>query len=222
MAQLKDFITQAARPLPVIILADVSGSMAEGNKIKMLNTALKEMLDTFGSQNEIRADIFFAMITFGGNGATLHTDFGSARLVKWTELNAAGGTPMGSAFNMLREMLEDQQKIPSRSYRPTIVLVSDGAPTDNWQAPLQQLKSSPRASKAFRFAMGIGSDADTTMLQAFLDNPEQRVFTASDARDISKFFRFVTMSVTTRSRSQDPNQPNAIPDIEDTWEDIEF
>lgn len=220
MANLKDFIIQTARPLPVFILADVSGSMSSDNKIQMLNTAMREMLSTFGSQQEMRADIHLAMIAFGGANAYLHTDFVPARLIKWVDLSAGGGTPMGSAFQLLRELLEDTQKIPSRSYRPTIVLVSDGAPTDDWQGPLASLRASQRASKAFRFAMGIGSDADGQMLQAFLE-PEQRVFSAADARDIHKFFRFITMSVTSRSRSQDPNQVS-IPDIEDSFDDIEF
>jgi hypothetical protein len=42
------------------------------------------------------------------------------------------------------------------------------------------------------------------MLQKFIDK-EERVFCASDARGIEKFFKYVTMSVATRTKSQNPN-----------------
>ena len=102
-------------------------------------------------------------------------------------------------------MIEDRAQIPSRAYRPTIILVSDGQPTDEWQAPLKRLLGAERASKAARFAMGIGDDADEAMLSAFLATPEARVYRAHEARQIKQFFRWVTMSVTQRSRSANPD-----------------
>jgi len=102
-------------------------------------------------------------------------------------------------------MIEDRETVPSRAYRPTLVLVSDGVPTDDWRTPLATLLTSERASKATRFAMGVGADADRETLTAFLANDEGRVFEAHEAREIKNFFRWVTMSVTTRSRSANPN-----------------
>jgi uncharacterized protein YegL len=95
--------------------------------------------------------------------------------------------------------------IPTRSYRPTIVLVSDGIPTDDWKTSLTSLLNSERASKATRFAMAIGDDANKETLKAFLGDNEARVFEAHEAREIKKFFRWVTMSVTSRSHSSNPN-----------------
>jgi uncharacterized protein YegL len=118
-------------------------------------------------------------------------------------MEASGRTPMGEAFDLARTMIEDRDTIPSRAYRPTLVLVSDGVPTDDWRGPLEALLGSERASKATRFAMGI--DADNETLTAFLASDEARVFEAHEAREIRKFFRWVTMSVTARSRSANPN-----------------
>jgi len=112
---------------------------------------------------------------------------------------------MGEAFELARAMVEDRETVPSRAYRPTLVLVSDGVPTDDWRTPLATLLTSERACKATRFAMGIGADADHETLTAFLANDEGRVFEAHEAREIKNFFRWVTMSVTTRSRSANPN-----------------
>ena len=38
---------------------------------------------------------------------------------------------MGSAFTIAHQLLEDREAIPSRAYRPALVLVSDGLPTDD-------------------------------------------------------------------------------------------
>ena len=54
-------------------------------------------------------------------------------------------------------------------------------------------------------AMAIGGDADQEVLKAFLANSEESVRTGNDARQIREFFQFVTMSVSTRSRSANPN-----------------
>ncbi|MSQ84706.1 MAG: tellurite resistance protein TerY, partial [Myxococcales bacterium] len=90
-------------------------------------------------------------------------------------------------------------------YRPTIVLVSDGQPTDEWQAPLQALLASDRCGKALRMCLAIGADADLDVLRAFLADPEGRVYRADEARQIREFFQLVTMSVSSRSRSTNPN-----------------
>jgi uncharacterized protein YegL len=54
-------------------------------------------------------------------------------------------------------------------------------------------------------ALAIGADADHAVLQSFLANPEARVYCADEARQIRQFFQLVTMSVSTRSRSANPN-----------------
>lgn len=206
MDQIKDFTVSSARPLPVIVLADVSGSMQQDGKIDALNHALREMLASFHSEDDFRAQIHVAVITFGGV-AQIHTPLAPASTADWTNLQAAGGTPLGGAIDLARAMLEDRAQLPSRAYRPTVVLVSDGQPTDApaWEASLAALLASERGSKAQRLAIGIGDDADKNVLQRFLGSPEAKVHIAREARQVREFFQFVTMSVTSRSRSATPN-----------------
>ncbi len=205
MSKLKEFTMSSARPLPVVVLADVSGSMSANGKIEALNDAVAEMIATFAEEDDSRAEIHVSVLTFGGSGAALHKPLRPANETEWEPMEASGRTPMGEAFSLVQRMIEDRDTIPSRAYRPTLVLVSDGVPTDDWRGPLDQLLQSERASKAMRFAMGIGADADHQTLTAFLANDEGRVFEAHEAREIKNFFRWVTMSVTTRSRSANPN-----------------
>ena len=204
MSRLKEFTTQAARPLPVILLADVSGSMGVDGKIQALNHAVREMIEAFQDESDLRAEIHVSVVTFGGQ-SHVHLPLGPARDASWTDLGASGGTPMGAAFDLARQMVEDKAAVPGRAYRPTLVLVSDGQPTDAWQQPLQALLASERGGKAFRMALAIGADADHAVLQAFLAAPEARVYRADEARQIRQFFQLVTMSVSARSRSANPN-----------------
>ena len=225
MENLNDLIIQKARPLPVIILADVSGSMASDNKISVLNGAIREMIDSLKDEDSMRAEIFFSVITFGGNEAKAHLEFIKAKEISWTDLSAGGPTPMGDAFAKTRQLLENKEIIPSRSYAPTLILLSDGIPTDNWDSALNDLLSSSRASKAFRIAMSIGAGEDGKMvLKQFLGDSELDVFEAAQARDIKKFFKFVTMSVSQRVKSVNPNQPVTISfdDADEEIDDFEF
>ncbi len=228
MATLKQFQTQSARPLPVIVLADTSGSMSVDGKIEALNTALKNMVSSFASESRLRAELQVAVITFGGT-ADVHLPLTPAHQIEQMDpLPATGGTPMGSAFRLAVEMIEDKDQIPARAYKPVVVLVSDGHPTDEIEASFHQLMNGERSCKVTRFAMGIGSDADLALLGAFANDLEAPVFKAEQALDIHRFFKAVTMSVTTQSRSTTPNQatPLQLPPVGNTqdeeFEDVGF
>lgn len=206
MSSLKEFVATTPRPLPVIVLADTSGSMSENGKIEALNQSLKEMIQTFATESRVRAEIQVGVITFGGATAEVHLPLTPAhQIIDTKPMGAKGSTPMGQAFDAVRSLLEDRQLIPSRAYRPVLILVSDGLPTDDWERPFTELQTAERAQKATRFAMAIGSDADEAMLAQFANDHEAPLFKAHEARDIHRFFRAVTMSVTSRSASANPD-----------------
>lgn len=218
MTDLKQFQVTTPRPLPVIVLADTSGSMADEGKIEALNLALKDMVKAFSEQSRIRAEIQVGLITFGGQSAQAHLPLVAAHQVTHlSALEAEGATPLGKALTMATHLLEDRELIPARAYRPVLVLVSDGLPTDDWEPAFAALCASERAEKATRFAMAIGSDADESMLKRFANDREAPLFKAENARDIHRFFRAVTMSVNIKSQSPNPNQssPFLIPDLPD-------
>lgn len=206
MSGLKQFAMAEARPLPIIVLADTSGSMEGADKIGALNAALKEMIDSLAKESRLRADICVGIVAFGGT-VTQHLPLTSAQVIPTlSELKADGATPMGEAFRLVHSWLEDRNLIPSRAYRPVIILLSDGQPTDDWEGSFKQLCASDRAQKATRLAMAIGADADEVMLKQFINDKEAPLFYAHNARDIHHFFRAVTMSVSAHSSSLNPNQ----------------
>jgi uncharacterized protein YegL len=204
MNSMKDFTVATARPLPVIVLADCSGSMSADGKISSLNQALAEMVRTFAHLDAASAEVHVAIITFGGSTGVAQPLQPASR-IQLQSMTAHGGTPLGAALDLAANLLEDRDAIPSRAYRPTVILVSDGQPTDQWTGPLARFAEGTRPGKAERMALAIGADADVEMLKQFLGGSERQVFHASDAARIHSFFKFVTNSVSQRSRSANPS-----------------
>ena len=228
----KKFALASAKPLPVYLLLDVSTTMGEvqdpenvkktgekffedgqhwevveggTTKMDILNVAVKKMLNAFSEEEKMDSEIVVSIITFG-DLADLFISPTKASEIEWTDMAAKGETALGEALKRTKEMIEDKKITLSRAYRPTIVLVSDGKPTDDWKDPLDDFINNGRSKKCDRMAMAIGKDADENVLKRFIEGTEHELFSSNDAEKISEFFDRVTMSVTTRTRSQNPNK----------------
>ena len=197
-----------ARPLPVVLLLDTSSSMNAGGeqtKITELDSAVREMIKDFAHEEQLEKEIQVSVITFGYDGVQLALPYTNASKVQMKKLEAQGNTPMGTALRMAKDMIEDKETTPSRAYRPLVILCSDGAPNDDWEVPMDNFIKEGRSAKCDRMAMAIGSDANEAVLKRFIEGTENPLFYAKDASTMHKFFKFVTMSVATRSHSQNPN-----------------
>lgn len=228
---LDRFVAREPRPLPIFILADTSGSM-RGEKIQELNLALREMLNALNNMDDIRGKFQLSVISFGGEEAKITQELKDINEVSLSELEANGKTPMGQAFELVKELIENKEIVSSRAYAPTIVLISDGLPTDcseemyknknylEWE-PLKALHEGDRSSKSQRLALGIGNDADTEMLKDFVNSEDIPVIKAKDASGITRFFKWVTMSTVARMNSINPNVVSTVaPTFEIDDEDI--
>jgi uncharacterized protein YegL len=208
LEEMEKMINMEPRALPVILLLDTSGSMG-GVKIETLNNSVNKMLATFGAQENGDAVIKVAIITFGGSGATLFRPYEEPKKDdSEVHLQADGMTPLGAALTLAKnEIIEDKKVIPSRDYRPTIILVSDGMPNDNWQPVFDDFVKNGRSSKCFRWALAIcdnGQNICRDMLEHFVSDKEY-LFSAENSSDLHKFFQKVTLSTIARSKSQTPN-----------------
>ena len=187
------------------------------------------MVSELGSLQDVRGEVHVALVTFGGDSKLL-CPLTPADQLQLPELQAGGKTPLGSAIDLVRALLEDESEISSRAFAPSVVLLSDGAPTDlpddlkervirgeiavddylSW-GPLKSLRASPRCARAQRLALAIGTgeegESTHAVLEAFVNTPGIPVIRAADAGGIARFLRWVTLSVATRTRSRDPNTP---------------
>lgn len=213
--EFSGFVMPKAKMLPVFLLLDVSGSMALDNKMHELNSSVREMLDTFKQEQAVQAEIYVSIITFGDN-VELVSELKSASEIEYVDLVAGGVTNMGNALDVAKNIIEDKEKLPSNSYRPVVVLVSDGQPytpedpgNKTFETQLMKFTSNGRSAKCDRWSLAIGADSDRAMMKKFLDHPEKEVCYVEDAADIHKFFRFISSSTVQRSKS---NSPNSIPE----------
>ena len=216
-----DVTTPSPRLLPVILLVDTSGSMGVDGKIDVLNDAIIRMIAVFKKMSMPGCEIALTVISFGGV-AVVHLPSTAIQNVVWSPLGAAGTTPMGDAFRLASQLLKDDAAIPLRSFKPNIILVSDGIPTDEYSEPLKELGLSEHGKRAFRFAVGIGSDARLDVLKEFAGS-EGEVVPVERVELLTEFFRYVTLTVTSAATRPVRSQTE-LPTFKDfpTNEIIEF
>jgi uncharacterized protein YegL len=192
-----DFATAKAKPLPIILLLDTSGSMnivvnpdevirtgqtgfvdgqeveyVEGGKsrIDVLNEATRKMLATFKKEETQASEFLVSIIAFGGDKATLVSSPTPASQLAYSDLKQTGElTPLGSALGIAKGIVEDKEQTPSRAYRPLVVLVSDGDPNDSWESTFEDFVANGRSAKCDRMALGIGEDARSGKCKAMLE-----------------------------------------------------
>lgn len=208
----KNYNPPPAKPLPVILLLDVSGSM-HGDKIDSLYDAVVEMIKFFEHAIIKETIINVAIITFG-NEVLLHTPYTPVSTLAAngiSRFDADGMTPMGTALRMAKDMIEDRETTSNKIYRPAVILVSDGEPNDDWRKPMEQFVNSGRTQKCQRFSVAIGNDANRSVLRMFADN-DASVFEADDAGEIAEKLKKISTIVSKRANSQ---TPNVIPEAED-------
>lgn len=202
---------------PVIFLLDTSGSM-DGAPIGAVNEAIKNVLPELISMNESNSDneIKVAIMTFDYDAKWV---VGESELLSpqdvqnyWKDLNANGYTSMGAAFMALNEKLSISHgfmKRASGSVAPVLFLLSDGEPTDDYKAGLQELQKNGWYKIAVRVAVGYG-DFNEQILREFTGN-EGTVLRTSDPNSLKDTIKFVAVTssrVASQGSSVSTNTPN--------------
>ena len=194
------------RPLHFIWICDCSGSMT-GKKINELNRAIPDGLDAMRDEakGQPHAEVKVRVLKFDTNVEWEIETATPIDQVQWRDLSASGLTNMGEALSTIAE----QMKMPpmeKRALPPVLGLVSDGAPTDNFDAGLQDLLSKPWGQKAFRFAIFLGSGGkdEREVLERFIDNPEVPPLFADNPEKLTQYVRWASTEVI-RSASSPPS-----------------
>ena len=170
------------RPVPVYVLADVSGSM-HGRKIQNLNQAIDQMIRSFIADNDDEITFHLAVVTFGST-AQLHIPLTPVEQVRYTPLTAGGGTNLRDALILVKQLIEDRTKQPARSMKPAVTLISDGRPNSGYNQAFEQFINEGKTKGIQRFAIGIGGDADMVLLDQFQNIDEIGVLNAHSAEDV--------------------------------------
>lgn len=188
----------APKTLQIWILADCSSSMAD-EKIETVNRTMEECLSELIEHQEENpfADLFLRCVAFNNNAFHHISELTPIKDVVWTPLRAEGLTAMGGAIQLVSEEMAPE-KMGQRNAPPLLVLLSDGAPTDDFKGALDRFNRTAWGTpgRTVRVAIGIGAAADTDVLARFTGNVET-VFSAQNHTQLRKLIRYATVTLST-------------------------
>lgn len=114
------------------LLLDTSQSMT-GERLEGLNRGLTAYREYLANDPEARQIVETSIITFGDTAQVVHP-FSAVDEMPNVELSASGATAMGAALDLGIQTIEARKKYYKEQgidyYRPFLVLITDGAPTD--------------------------------------------------------------------------------------------
>lgn len=228
MSLLDDVVSVPRRTMTLFFLIDTSGSMM-GNKIGAVNDAVVNvlpMLDDISKSNS-DAEIKVAALEFSNGINWLYDEPKSSSDFVWQDVQASGLTSLGAACIELNSKLSRNgfMQSASGSFAPAIILLSDGGPTDDFQAGLAKLKSNNWFKAAIKIAIAIGDDADKDVLKDFTGSIEA-VFTVHNIDALKQVIRVVAVTSSqigskSSTAGETSKQEQVIKDVTDTVKDID-
>ncbi len=190
----------AARPLHFFWLADGSGSMRVEGKIQALNHAIHEAIPHMraAALDNPHAAVFVNAVRFADDAQWMDDRLTPVSEFRWTDLEAGGATAMGEALATVGEALQPPL-MNDRALPPVLALVTDGLPTDDFQAGLNHLMSKPWGQAALRLVVAIGEDSASPDAQAifrqFIGNDALKPFHANNPEALAEQIRWISTAV---------------------------
>lgn len=177
MSLLEKITPSPRRVMTLFYLVDTSASM-RGSRIGTLNSAMEEtipLLKEVAAAND-DAMIKVAILQFSSGCQWITPEPGPVELdaLTWNDLSAEGITDFGAALLELDQKLSRNAYLKSQTgaYAPVILLISDGAPTDNWEKGLIKIRNNNWFKHAIKIAIDIESGVEKSVLEAFTGNSE--------------------------------------------------
>lgn len=202
-----------------ILVLDTSQSM-RGARIEALRDGLRAYREFLKNDEEAKIIVETAVIGFSNEAEVLHP-FSNIDEMGDVELTAGGWTSMGAALELAIDTIEERKQFYKEEgidyYRPFLVLITDGAPTDlktktKMEAIQQKVQGGARERKFIPLFFGTGDANFDKMKQIVGDTG---TVTGIDGARFGEFFQWLSQSVSSMKDSlpgdtiqfEDPTQP---------------
>lgn len=186
------------RRLPVYLLLDCSGSMY-GEPIEAVKNGVQTLISTLRSDPYALETAYISIITFDTNAKQV-TPLTELAAFQQPNIDASGCTALGGALSLLAQKVDSEVTKTTTDvkgdWKPLVFLMTDGEPTDDLQAGINEFK---RRKFGMVVACAAGQGANTDKLKQITENVV-RLDTA-DSATIKAFFKWVSASVSASSKS---------------------
>lgn len=196
----EDLVENPTARVPICLVLDVSGSMG-GAPINELNEGVKLFFDAIRADDVAQYAAEICIVTFG-DSVQKKVDFMSIERQEAPTLDAMGSTPMGEGIGMALDLLEARKEDYKRAgvdyYQPWMVVMTDGAPTDDITAAASRINTLVAGKKLTVFPIAIGDGANMATLATLSPTrPPLRL----QGLNFREFFTWLSRSVSRVSQS---------------------
>lgn len=194
------------RRLPVYLLLDTSGSMY-GEPIEAVKNGVQTLLSTLRSDPYALETAYLSIITFNSTAQQI-TPLTELAAIQQPTIDAGGCTALGGALELLAKKVDSEitkttAEVKS-DWRPLVFLMTDGEPTDSITKGLEEFK---KRKFGMVVACAAGQGANVNTLKQITENVVQ--LDTADSATIKAFFKWVSASISTSSKSVEETSAEA-------------
>ena len=186
------------RRLPVYLLLDTSGSMY-GEPIEAVKNGVQTLISTLRSDPYALETAYISIITFNSSAQQV-TPLTELAAFQQPNIDAGGCTALGGALELLSQTIDTEITKTTAEvkgdWRPLVFIMTDGEPTDSITRGLEEFK---KRKCGMVVACAAGQDANTNTLKQITENVVQ--LDTADSATIKAFFKWVSASISTSSKS---------------------
>ncbi len=158
----KDLINNPAPRLPLCLCVDTSYTMLLNSRIKQVNDGIRKFIKDIHDDFYAVDMVELCIISFGGHQAHIQQEFSTVNSIQYSDLKADGQTPIGSAVMLALDTIEKRKALYDAhgitAYKPWIIIISDGAATDDFSQASKRLLALQRSNKIKVTCVGIGDE----------------------------------------------------------------